>query len=200
MYNFLSTDFSNGSHMVIYDNSEGKNVTTNVNHYSVSCVGTGSMRWLYVLDAVAFMLCCAVIGLFYCCSMFLSVMKHSIQALLSLIKGVLSDMTAMVKSVILAFWMCIEIILTVGLYKILTEALVGIASLIQRGFMQLLVGNNNIFGVVFGKSDVAKATGGLIFNALVVIGQLIAFLAIMVLVELERLRLVCERDIMTLNY
>jgi len=175
LYNYLSTDFSSSDSITIYNNSEGRNITTNVNHYAVSAVGTGTLRWLYVLEACGFMLACAVIGIFYCLSMFLGTMKHSIQAMLALIKGVMSDVTSMVKAIALVFWMCIDILITVSMYKILTELLVSISSLIERTLLKLMMGSD-----FMNASNLTQATGGNLVMLLICIIRVIAFFAIII--------------------
>ena len=135
MYNYLCSEFSADGVNVHYMGKTGQN---DFSHYQVVNVGTGAVKWLYLVDALVLMSCLSVVGYFYGLALVLHNCKAMFKIIPSVFTGMLGSLRGIAKSVALMFALIIEVVATILLYYIATEFVAHCTEIIELPFTILI--------------------------------------------------------------
>lgn len=169
MYNYLNTDFGSTS-MKMYSSSSVASEATRSIHNSVDQVGTGTMSFLYWINAVVLLGSFVFIGIGYAFALLFGSIRRSFQILTAVPFATLGALAAIAKVVVYSIALILEVILTIFTYKIVQEFLTSLPQLVEMPFSTIL--NNGKTGAM--ATFVTFLTGGwgysLVITLLSIIG------------------------------
>lgn len=176
MYNYLNTDFGPNS-MTMYSSSNVASEATRAIHNSVSAVGTGTMSFLYWLNAVVLLGSFVLIGIGYAFSMLFASIKRSIQVVGAVPFASLGAIAAIAKVIVCSIALTLEVLVTIFLYKLVQEFLTSLPQIIEIPFAGFLNGGKSGENSGF----VAFLVGGWGFAMVITVASIIGIIAFTVL-------------------
>ena len=176
MYNYLNTDFGSTS-MTMYSSSNVMSEATRSIHNSVNQVGTGTMGFLYWLNAAILLGSFVLIGLGYAFSMLFASIRRSFQIVTAVPFATLGAIAAIAKVVVYTVALIMEIVVTIAVYKIVQEFLTSLPQIIEMPFSAIL---NNGAGGALG-TFVAFLISGWAFSLVVTLLSIIGVLTFTVM-------------------
>ena len=157
-YNYLNSMFS-ATGVSVSSPVSSANDLVKYNHYSVTLVGHGIMKVIYLLDAIALLSCTSIIGYGYGLSMLVANFKAMFKLIPSVFAGMMGSIRSIAAAVALMFAMICEVVATVLLFNIAMDIVYGIYSLIELPLATLLDG---AAGGLNGAATIMTALLGLI--------------------------------------
>ncbi|MDE3723966.1 hypothetical protein PWG71_21460 [Nocardiopsis sp. N85] len=137
MYNYLNTDFGPTSYTA-YSSGKTTSEATRSIHNSVSMVGTGTMSFVYWVNAVVLLGAFITIGFGYAIAMVIGNIRRSFQLMTAIPFATLGAMAGIAKVIVYSIAMIMEVVITLFLYKFVQEFLLSIPSIIEIPFSQVL--------------------------------------------------------------
>lgn len=146
MYNYLNTVFSK-SGVKVYSSKDASSNLVRESHYSVNLVGNGIMAFLYWANCVILLACFTVLGFFYAFAIMFRNIKRSFKVITALPFALMGALHSIAKVITYTLMLVIEIIVSMFVYTLCSELLMGISGLIEAPIVKLLYRTNNQFGV-----------------------------------------------------
>ncbi|WP_435109325.1 hypothetical protein [Nocardiopsis synnemataformans] len=143
MYNYLNTDFGPTSYTA-YSSGKTTSEATRSIHNSVSMVGTGTMSFVYWINAVVLLGAFVTIGFGYAAAMVIGNIRRSFQLMTAIPFATLGAIAGIAKVIIYSIALIMEVVITLFLYKFVQEFLLSIPSIIEVPFSRVL--NNDEYG------------------------------------------------------
>lgn len=166
MYNYLNTDFGSTS-MTLYSSGNVMSEATRSIHKSVNLVGTGTMSFVYWLNAVVLLGSFVIIGIAYAGSLFVANVKRSIQLIVAIPFASVGALSGIAKVIIYTFVLIMESVATIFIYKIVQELLLSLPQIIEAPFAGVL--RDDGAGGNFGEFLIAGAGFSLIVTIVSII-------------------------------
>ena len=130
MYNYLASKFDSSGVTV----SSGLKTATEYGleqHYAVTSAGSGSTRFLFLLNTIVVLLVFAVIGIAYCFGTVIHNVKQGISMILSIPMAMMGVMRSIVQIITYVIMMIIELLVMALLYSLITEFVFSFATIIE---------------------------------------------------------------------
>ena len=157
MYNYLNSRFtSSGVHVASPTSTSNDQVK--FEHYAVTMVGVGVMRFIYALDALCLLAATAVIGYGYAFSMMMANFRALFQMIPKVITGMIGSMRGIAGALALTFALVAEVVITVVLFDVSMTIVYSIYDMVE---MPLAVFLNDKL------QNVQASSGGMLVQALV---------------------------------
>lgn len=176
MYNYLNTDFDSTS-MRMYSSSNVASEATRSIHNSVDQVGTGTMSFLYWLNATVLLGAFVLIGLGYSFTLLFASIRRSFQIVTAVPFATLGAIAAIAKVVVYSVALILEVVITIFTYQLVQQFLTSLPQIIEMPFATVL--NNGSGGAVAG--FVAWLVSGWGFGLVVSLLSIIGVIAFTVL-------------------
>lgn len=122
MYNYLTSEFD-GSAVTTYSNNKVAALVMSHAHRSVSAIGGGAVRVLYVMYATVMLLVMAIIGFFYALAVLFGMFRRGVAVVTSTPFALMGNFRAMSKVTTIVAMMIIELIGTVFIYQVVIYVL-----------------------------------------------------------------------------
>ena len=129
MYNYLNTDFKDG--MIHVYSPESGSDGDKCEHFSVTSVGSGVLKYLYVLDAIVILGSTVIITYSYGLSLLIANIKAMIKIIPQVILAMIGSMKGIAGALILTFAMVCEIVCTFLVYTIVSDLIYGMYKFIE---------------------------------------------------------------------
>lgn len=154
MYNYLTSEFT-GSSVINYSNNKVAALVMNNAHRSVSSIGGGATRVLYVLYAIVMLFVMAIIGFGYALAVLFGMFRRGVSMVMSTPFALMGNFKAMSKVTTIVAMMIIELIGTVFIYQvviyfltnILTIFMVPVYKIVNGGKPSMIVPVMNAIGI-----------------------------------------------------
>lgn len=137
MYNYLNSEFRDDGVLVTSPDSTN-NSMIKAEHYSVSMVGNGFMRIIYMLDGIVLLACTSVIGYGYGFSMMVGNFKGLFKMIPHVLTGMLGSIRGIAAAFALMFALICEVVGTVVLFDVAMTIIYSMYNLIERPLQLLL--------------------------------------------------------------
>lgn len=122
MYNYLTSEFD-GSAVTTYSNNKVAALVMSHAHRSVSAIGGGAVRVLYVMYATVMLFVMAIIGFFYALAVLFGMFRRGVAVVTSTPFALMGNFRAMSKVTTIVAMMIIELIGTVFIYQVVIYVL-----------------------------------------------------------------------------
>ncbi len=151
-YNYLNTGFSPTA-LTKFSSNNATSGFTRENHMSVSQVGTGPAKFMYWVNAVIILGCISAIGLVYAIGMLIGSVKRMFGLVAAIPFATLGALQAIAKVVVYSAALILEIIVTLFMYRFVSEFLISIPSIMSGPVSQMmkkgtLLGDSALGGIV----------------------------------------------------
>ena len=134
MYNYLNTDFKAGS-IHVYSPESGSD-GDKCEHFAVTSVGSGVLKYLYVLDAIVILGSTVIITYSYGLSLLVANIKAMIKIIPQVVMAMMGSMKGIAGALILTFAMVCEIVCTFLVYTIVNDLIYGMYQFIETPVTQ----------------------------------------------------------------
>lgn len=141
MYNYLTSEFSDSS-VINYSNNKVAALVMSHAHRSVSAIGGGAVRALYVLYAIVMLLVMAIIGFGYALAVLFNMFKRGVSMVMSTPFALMGNLRSMAKVTTIAAMMIIELIGTVFTYQVVIYFLTHILDIFMIPVYKVLNGKS----------------------------------------------------------
>lgn len=168
-YNYLNTRFESTS-MTMYSSSNVMSEATRSTHTSVNLVGTGTMSFLYWLNAIVLLSAFVIIGFGYALALIFANIRRALQLFAAVPLATLGAMAAIAKVIVYTIALLMEIIITIFVYKFVQEFLIAIPQIIEMPFAAILNNGSNEAGQGFVAFLVAGTGFSIVVTLLSIIG------------------------------
>lgn len=154
MYNYLTSEFT-GSSVINYSNNKVAALVMSHAHRSVSAIGGGAVRVLYVLYSIIMLFVMAIIGFGYALAVLFGMFRRGVSMVMSTPFALMGNFKAMSKVTTIVAMMIIELIGTVFIYQIviyfltniLTIFMVPVYKIVNGGKPSMIVPVMNVIGI-----------------------------------------------------
>lgn len=141
MYNYLTSEFSDSS-VINYSNNKVAALVMSHAHRSVSAIGGGAVRALYVLYAIVMLLVMAIIGFGYALAVLFNMFKRGVSMVMSTPFALMGNFRSMAKVTTIVAMMIIELIGTVFTYQVVIYFLTHILDIFMIPVYKVLNGKS----------------------------------------------------------
>lgn len=141
MYNYLTSEFS-GSSVINYSNNKVAALVMSHAHRSVSAIGGGATRVLYVLYAIVMLFVMAIIGFGYALAVMFGMFRRGVSMVMSTPFALMGNFRAMSKVTTIVAMMIIELIGTVFMYQVVIYFLTHILDIFMIPVYTVLKGKS----------------------------------------------------------
>lgn len=129
MYNYLNTNFEDGK-IHVYSPESGSD-GDKCEHFAVTSVGSGVLKYLYILDAIVILGSTVIITYSYGLSLLVANIKAMIKIIPQVILAMMGSMKGIAGALILTFAMVCEIVCTFLVYTIVNDLIYGMYQFIE---------------------------------------------------------------------
>lgn len=140
MYNYLTSEFT-GSSVINYSNNKVAALVMSHAHRSVSAIGGGATRVLYVLYAIVMLFVMAIIGFGYALAVLFGMFRRGVSMVTSMPFALMGNFKAMSKVTTIVAMMIIELIGTVFIYQVVIYFLTHILDIFMVPVYKIVNGN-----------------------------------------------------------
>ena len=137
MYNYLTSGFTSTS-VITYSNHKIAALIMSNAHRSVSVIGTGAARSLYILYAIVMLIAMAVIGFGYALGVLFGMFRRGVSMIMSTPFAMMGNFRAMAKVTTITAMMIVELIGTVFAYQIVIFFLTNILDIFMVPVYQVI--------------------------------------------------------------
>ena len=140
MYNYLTSEFT-GSSVINYSNNKVAALVMSHAHRSVSAIGGGAVRALYVLYAIVMLFVMAIIGFGYALAVLFGMFRRGVSMVMSTPFALMGNFRAMSKVTTIVAMMIIELIGTVFIYQVVIYFLTHILDIFMVPVYEIMKAN-----------------------------------------------------------
>lgn len=137
MYNYLNTDFGSTSYTA-YSSGKTTSEATRSIHNSVNLVGTGTMSFVYWVNAVVLLGAFIVIGFGYAVAMVIGNIRRSFQLIAAIPFATIGVISGIAKVIVYTIALIMEVVVTLFLYKFVQEFMLSLPRIIEAPLSQEL--------------------------------------------------------------
>lgn len=137
MYNYLNSSFDS-SKITVYSAANTTSDQVKVGHYSVTTVGTGLMKWIYLLDAIVLLGCSTVLGYGYAGGLLIANFKSIFKMIPNVLSGMLGSLRGIASALALTAAIIVELFGTCLLYSIANDMVYLLYQVIENPLLVLL--------------------------------------------------------------
>lgn len=150
MYNYLSSSFDEAN-VKVYSNEKSSSGFIRDSHFSVNLIGTSALdQFLYFLNALALLLCVAVLGMGYALAVIFCNIKRAFLMFPEIITTTFGSLRAGARLVGHTMLLIVEVIMTILVYMVAVEFLMAVNDVICtdviRGLTTSVAGGAFLFG------------------------------------------------------
>ncbi|WP_152498556.1 ABC transporter ATP-binding protein [Nocardiopsis prasina] len=145
MYNYLNTDFGPTSY-TSYSSGRTTSEATRSIHNSVNLVGTGTMSFVYWINAVVLLGAFITIGFGYAIAMIVGNIRRSFQLIMAIPFATLGVISGIAKVIVYTIALIMEVVVTLFLYKFVQEFLLSLPRIIEAPLSGALDGGADEVG------------------------------------------------------
>ena len=180
MYNYLTSEFSDSS-VINYSNNKVAAWVMGHAHRSVSAIGGGAVRALYVLYAIVMLLVMAIVGFGYALAVLFNMFKRGVSMVMSTPFALMGNFRAMSKVTTIVAMMIIELIGTVFAYQVVIYFLTHILDIFMIPVYKVLSGKSSVIVPIMNAIGVpAASTDSLSGQALQIAALVLAIIMLIV--------------------
>lgn len=155
MYNYLNTSFASDS-LVTYSSEKAASGAIRESHSSVNQVGTGSMKFLYWVNAVVLLLSFVLIGFGYALSLLFANLKRAVQLIGAIPFATIGVLSGIAKVISYSVALILEVILTIFVYVLMQNLLLALPQIVEAP-LSLLLNNDGGVGAAVGLTFLATS-------------------------------------------
>jgi hypothetical protein len=180
MYNYLTSEFSDSS-VINYSNNKVAALVMSHAHRSVSAIGGGAVRALYVLYAIVMLIVMAIVGFGYALAVLFNMFKRGVSMVMSTPFALMGNFRAMSKVTTIVAMMIIELIGTVFAYQVVIYFLTHILDIFMIPVYKVLSGKSSAIVPIMNAIGVpAASTDSLSGQALQIAALVLAIIMLIV--------------------
>lgn len=169
MYNYLSSSFDEAN-VKVYSNEKSSSGFIRDSHFSVNLIGTSALdQFLYYTNALALLLCVAVLGMGYALAVIFCNIKRSFLMFPEIITTTFGSLRAGARLVGHTMLLIVETIVTVLVYMVAVEFLMAINDLICTDMVRGLTATSVGGALVMGASLSAVIVVSLILSTVMLV-------------------------------
>ena len=137
MYNYLSSDFSEGS-VIVYSSAKAPSGYTSKAHHRVNLIGSGALEILFFLNCFVFIFAAVIIGFAYSFKMCLSVLKRGFQTIVAIPGAMLGLMKSIAQVIVSVLGMILEIFVSITMYAAICDILMVLNTVLEGPLTTML--------------------------------------------------------------
>lgn len=180
MYNYLTSEFSDSS-VINYSNNKVAAWVMGHAHRSVSAIGGGAVRALYVLYAIVMLIVMAIVGFGYALAVLFNMFKRGVSMVMSTPFALMGNFRAMSKVTTIVAMMIIELIGTVFTYQVVIYFLTHILDIFMIPVYKVLSGKSSAIVPIMNAIGIpAASTDSLSGQALQIAALVLAIIMLIV--------------------
>jgi hypothetical protein len=180
MYNYLTSEFSDSS-VINYSNNKVAALVMSHAHRSVSAIGGGAVRALYVLYAIVMLIVMAIVGFGYALAVLFNMFKRGVSMVMSMPFALMGNFRAMSKMTTIVAMMIIELIGTVFTYQVVIYFLTHILDIFMIPVYKVLKGKSSAIVPIMNAIGIpAASTDSLSGQALQIAALVLAIIMLIV--------------------
>lgn len=188
MYNYLTSEFSDSS-VINYSNNKVAAFVMSHAHRSVSAIGGGAVRALYVLYAIVMLLVMAIVGFGYALAVLFNMFKRGVSMVMSTPFALMGNLRAMSKVTTIVAMMIIELIGTVFTYQVVIYFLTHILDIFMIPVYNVLKGKSNAIVPIMNAIGIPAASTDSLSGQALQIGALMLAIIMLIVFAFKAMQL-----------
>lgn len=188
MYNYLTSEFSDSS-VINYSNNKVAALVMSHAHRSVSAIGGGAVRALYVLYAIVMLIVMAIVGFGYALAVLFNMFKRGVSMVMSTPFALMGNFRAMSKVTTIVAMMIIELIGTVFAYQVVIYFLTHILDIFMIPVYKVLSGKSSAIVPIMNAIGVPAASTDSLSGQALQIGALVLAIIMLIVFSFKAMQL-----------
>lgn len=158
MYNYLTTTFKEGG-IEIFSTMLAASNLTGAQHYSVSMIGSGWIRIAYYFNSFAVLFAMCIMGFVYGFHLLINNAKRCFEMIGMIPLMTVGIMSAIVKVFVTFVMMIAEIIITLLIFSVISDFVIGLTGLIEKVLSSLIESPSGVPAVI------GAVNSGMVYNS-----------------------------------